>query len=176
MGKYDFNSVATRELRRKNPLGVSKGHTFDWENVDLTFPGVPWVKNPTEPLDPGVDNKLNDHLLAFQKTQDGLDASAWLLHDSSKYFGNATPSLHKIGQSWAGFKGDKDQNGIYDYTDELYLIFNSYRTTVKIDDVLTYGDDAIYVMKSLARMENGSLQVYGIPDEMYLGAVAYGAS
>lgn len=158
-GAFDFNSIATRELRAKNPLGVSVSQTFEWENVDLTK-SVPNAK--TGQSTPGVDNKLGDHLVIFKNTQDGLNAAGWLLYDL--YFERGINTPASIGNKWAG-----DKTGDYG---------NSIAKIMGLDPnaTLTYGVDGPNLMKALARMENGTPFVIGIPKEMYQFAIAYGAA
>lgn len=170
-GQYDFNSIATRELRAKNPLGVSLSGTFSWENVDYTYPGRANENDPNDTPQAGVDNLLGDHLMVFKTTQDGLNAAAWLLHDNYFQTGSSdTPE--SLGNKWAGDSQAKAAaNGVQSYGDSIASI-------MKMDpqSKLAYGTDGQNVMKALARMENGTAFVIGIPDQMYLTAVAYGSS
>lgn len=160
-GQFDFNSTATRELKAKNPLGVSVSGSFEWENVDDTYPGRADKNNPQDTPTIGVDNLLNDHLVVFQKTQDGLNAAAWLLHDD--YFQENSNTPYLLGNKWAG-----DKTGAYG--NSIASIMGKAPNTI-----LTFGIDGPAIMKALARMENGTAFVIGIPDEMYQTAVAYGS-
>lgn len=164
-GVFDFNSDATRELRAKNPLGVSVSNAFEWENVDTTK-SVP--NNKTGVSLPGVDDKLNDKLVIFKTTQDGLNAAAWLL--KINYFDRGYTTPGAIGDRWAG-RLPVPPNQFSDYALSLAKIMG-----LPPDSELTFGIDGIKVLKALARMENGTPFVIGIPDQMYQAAVAYALS
>ena len=168
-GIPDFNSLATRETRAKNLLGVSKSAQFDWANVDLTYPGRANKNNITDALEPGVDNLLGDHLMVFQTTQDGLNAAAWLLHDN--YFkGGVSDTPETLGNIWAGDTQHKAAvKGITSYGDAIAQIMGDAATYKMV-----YGADGPHVMAALAREENGSLQVHNVPFLMYQTAILYG--
>ena len=123
--------------------------------------------------------------LAFQ---DGMNAGAWLLHDSPRYFAASLPTIISIGNSWAGdTKIDNPLNTdtslnpggarVSTYAYNLWRILKGYQPYFADPFVrLQYGTDGVFVMKSLARMENGSLPVADIPDPMYQAAILYGQS
>ncbi len=164
-GAMDFKSIATRELRANNLLGVSVSGTFDWDNVDLSR-SVP--NKVTGKSIPGVDDKLGDKLVIFKTFQDGMNAGAWLLHDL--YFGEGYNVLGVIGDRWAG-KTPTPPNQFSDYSLGLGKIMK-----MKPDSVLNYGTDGINLMKGLARDENGTLAVALVPTEMYQAGLVYGQS
>ncbi|MGH7738581.1 MAG: hypothetical protein ACREL1_00395 [bacterium] len=163
-GNYTFASTSTRELRANNPLGVSQSGSFSWVNIDLTrsIAGADGV------LTPGIDNELGDHLVIFQSTQDGLNAAAWLLYDA--YFGGGTPTIGQIGDKWSG-SSPTPPNIYSDYSNSLASILSK-----PVGAALSYGTDGPALMAGLARMENGSIFVAGIPSPMYQSAIAYGQS
>lgn len=168
-GTYDFNSVATRELRAKNPLGVSLSTVFDWEGVDTSYPGRANKNVPGDELVPGVDNLLGDHLIVFRTTQDGLNAAAWLLHDN--YFKpGVSDTPETLGNKWAGDDQNKaNAAGRQSYGDAIASIMKDTPF-----QHLIYGADGPGVMAALAREENGSLPVAEIPAQMYRVAIQYG--
>lgn len=179
-GKFDFSSLATRELRQNNMFGVSVSGSYDWDGVDLTKS----VPGPDGVSVPGVDNKKNDHLQIFQTFQGGMDAAAWLLLDSGNYFGNGDNNIIEIGNHWAGDKHftnqlnldgtlNPDKIQVSDYAYDLWRVLKSYIPNVNPFAALHFATDGHSVMKSIARLENGSLQVAQVPDGMYLAAVAY---
>ena len=157
----DFRSNRTRELSRNNPFGVSFSHHFLWEGVDLSFPGVAGRDGV---LTPGVDNKLNDHLMAFKSFQDGLNAGLWLL--KAAYFNQGINTGFTIGNKWAG-----DVTGGYGRS--ICQIMK-----VATTDVLQFQHDYLVSLNdALYRMEDGTKEYIAelqfIPDEMYVTAIAY---
>jgi len=176
-GKADFNSIATRELRANNLLGVSMHPGIDPSDLDLTKS----VAGDDGVLTPGVDNKLNDKLAIFADFQTGMDYGADLLANGSKYFGSGDNDIISVGNTWAGdthytnplvaqYPGKK----ISDYAYSLYRILKGYYGGASIlpFQTLHFATDGINVMKSIARMENGTLTVAAVPDAMYLSAIA----
>jgi hypothetical protein len=154
-----FISNATRELRANNPLGLSVSRTYQWENVNTANPGVAGRDGV---LTPGVDNKLNDHLVIFDAIQDGLNGGAWLLHDT--YFSNGFNTPASIGDKWSG-----DSTGGYG---------KSVASIMKVSSgqALDYATDGVSLMQALALMENGHGDVQNIPPADFAAALTYGST